>query len=206
MRGLEISDHMKITPQQIIAGYAQGYFPMARGRFGEIEWFVADPRTIIPLDERFHIRRSLRQTMRKLDYTVRIDSDFPAVIRACARHDEVAWHEIWLSEEMIELYIELHRLGYAHSVEVWIDDRLSGGLYGIALKGAFFGESMFSLVTSASQIALVALAQRLRERGYLLLDAQVRTPHIGYFGAIDVTPDEDQKLLTEALQVDCSFA
>lgn len=205
MRGLEFSDRKKITPQQIISGYAQGYFPMARGRFGEIDWFIADPRTIIPLDDRFHVRRSLRRTMRKINHEIRFDADFASVIRACARHDQISWDEVWLSDEMIELYLELHRLGYAHSVEVWIEDRLVGGLYGIALRGAFFGESMFSRAPSASQIALVALVERLRQRGYQLLDAQMRTQHIGYFGAIDITTDHYMALLSGALRIDRSF-
>jgi leucyl/phenylalanyl-tRNA---protein transferase len=194
-----------ITPEQVIAGYQQGFFPMARGRYGRIEWFMAEPRTIIPLDERFRVRRSLRQVIRKENYQIKINSNFPAVIRACARHSEVDSDEVWLSNEMISLYLELHRRGYAHSVEVWNDDDLAGGLYGVALKSAFFGESMFSRAASASQIALVALVERLREHGYCLLDAQQRTPHIGYFGAIDLTHNEYLGLLANAMLDDRRF-
>ncbi|HKX30808.1 MAG TPA: leucyl/phenylalanyl-tRNA--protein transferase [Blastocatellia bacterium] len=195
-----------ITPEQVIAGYQQGFFPMARGRYGRIEWFMADPRTIIPLDHRFRVRRSLRQTLRKVDCEIRFNTDFPQVIRACARHDQVDPEEVWLSDEIIALYIELHRRGFAHSIEVWSEDRIVGGLYGVALKSAFFGESMFTRVPSASQVALVALVERLRQRGYRLLDAQMRTPHIGYFGAIDLTHEDYLAVLAEAMLDDCKFA
>jgi len=205
MTGHDSHDGSRITPLQVIQGYSQGYFPMARGRYGEIEWFKADPRTIIPLDDRFRIRRSLRKTMNRLDYNIRVDADFAGVIRACARHDESPSYEIWLSDEMIALYLELHRIGYAHSIEVWTLEGLVGGLYGIALRGAFFGESMFSRIPSASQIALIGLVERLRLRGYRLLDAQMRTDHIGHFGAIDLAHREYLNLLDDALRYDCSF-
>ena len=194
-----------ITPEQVLAAYQQGYFPMSRGQFGPIDWFMAEPRTIIPLDERFRVRRSLRQTMRKAGYDVRFNTRFPEVIRACARHGEVTEDEVWLSDEMIALYTELHTRGYAHSVEVWQDSQLVGGLYGIALKSAFFGESMFSRATSASQVALVALVERLRQRGFKMLDAQMRTPHIGHFGAEDLTHEEYLGVLAEAMLDEVSF-
>jgi leucyl/phenylalanyl-tRNA--protein transferase len=194
-----------ITAEQILAGYQQGYFPMARGLHGPIDWFVAEPRTIIPLDERFKVRRSLRQTMRRVDYEIKINTAFPAVIRACARHFDIDEDEVWLSEDMISLYTQLHRRGFAHSVEVWDEDRLVGGLYGVALKAAFFGESMFSRVPSASQIALVHLVERLRERRFSLLDAQMRTSHITYFGAVDLTHEQYIAVLNEAMLLDRSF-
>lgn len=178
---------------------------MSRGRNGEIDWFMSEPRTIIPLDERFRIRRSLRQSLRKTQYEVRINHDFPGVIRACARHDEVHPEEVWLSEEMMALYIELHRRGFAHSVEVWQNDTLAAGLYGVSLKAAFFGESMFTRISFGSQIALVALADRLRERNYRMLDAQMRTPHIAHFGAIDMSHDEYLTVLAQAMLDDCKF-
>ena len=196
----------RITPEQVIAGYLSGYFPMAVGMEEPIEWFIAEPRTILPLDDRFKVRRSLRQTMKRLDFEIRIDYDFDAVIRACARHDEVPSAEVWLSEEMIDLYSELHHRGVAHSVEVWTSEGLVGGLYGIALRRAFFGESMFSRISSASQIALVALVERLRQRGFALLDVQMRTPHIALFGAIDLTHQEYLDLLARALIGDARFA
>ncbi len=189
----------------VVAGYQQGYFPMARGRHGHIEWFMAEPRTVIPLDERFHVRRSLRRAIRKTGWEIRINTAFEAVIRSCARHDEIHDDEVWLSEEMVRIYTELHRRGFAHSVEVWDRRWLIGGLYGVALKAAFFGESMFSRAPSASQIALVALVERLRERRYFLLDAQMRTEHIAYFGAVDLTHDEYLGVLAEAMLDDRSF-
>src|SRR5262249_44088660 len=153
----------------------------------------------------FQIRRSLRKTIKKSEYQVRLNTDFASVIRACARHDEVENEEVWLSEEMIAIYLELHHRGFAHSVEVWNEENLVGGLYGVSLRAAFFGESMFSRAPSASQIALVALVERLRERGYFLLDAQMRTPHIGFFGAIDLMHHEYLALLAEAMLDDRSF-
>jgi leucyl/phenylalanyl-tRNA--protein transferase len=178
---------------------------MARGLHGQIDWFVAEPRTIIPLDERFKIRRSLRQTIRKSNYEIRINTAFSAVIRACARHYDIPEEEVWLSEEMISLYSQLHRRGFAHSVEVWDENHLVGGLYGVSLRSAFFGESMFSRVTSASQIALVGLVERLRDRRYSLLDAQMRTQHVGYFGAVDLSHEQYVAVLAEAMLVDRSF-
>jgi len=189
----------------VIAGYQQGYFPMAKGRFGSIDWFMAEPRTVIPLDDRFYVRRSLRKTIKKTDYQIKLNTDFRAVIRACARHDEVDNEEVWLSDEMISIYQELHNRGFAHSVEVWDGENLVGGLYGVSLKAAFFGESMFHRASSVSQIALVALVERLRERGYLLLDAQMRTQHIAHFGAIDLMHNEYIGLLAEAMLDDRSF-
>jgi len=189
----------------VIAGYQQGYFPMARGRFGGIDWFMAEPRTVIPLDDRFNVRRSLRKTIKKSEYQVKLNTDFASVIRACARHDEVENEEVWLSDEMISIYLELHQRGFAHSVEVWDGENLAGGLYGVSLRAAFFGESMFSRAPSASQIALVALVERLRERRYFLLDAQMRTSHIGYFGALDLMHNEYLGLLAQAMLDDRNF-
>jgi len=205
MRNRKSAAKTLITAEQIIEGYRQGTFPMARGRYGNIDWYVAEPRTIIPLDERFRVRRSLRRTIRKSEFRVEINTDFAGVIRACARHDQVDDIDVWLSDQMIALYLELHRRGLAHSVEVWKEDSLVGGLYGVAIKAAFFGESMFHRSPSASHIALVALVERLRARGYQLLDVQMRTDHISYFGAIDLTHYEYLALLAEAMLNDCQF-
>lgn len=178
---------------------------MSRGRYGEIDWFMSEPRTIIPLDERFKVRRSLRQAMRKLNYDIRINSNFNFVIRACARHDEVHPEEVWLSEDMIALYLELHRRGFAHSVEVWHEGQIVAGLYGISIMSAFFGESMFTRIDFGSQIALVGLAERLRQKNFKLLDAQMRTPHIGHFGAIDMTHEEYLAVLAAAMTDERKF-
>ncbi len=179
---------------------------MSRGRYGEIDWFMSEPRTIVPLDDRFRVRRSLRQAMRKTNYEIKINSNFNAILRACARHDEVHPEEVWLSEDMIALYLELHRRGYAHSVEVWQNGQLAAGLYGISIKSAFFGESMFTRIDFGSQIALVALAERLRQKEFKLLDAQMRTPHVAHFGAIDMTHEEYLAILAAAMIDDCKFA
>lgn len=195
----------EITPEQVLFGYQAGYFPMARGLDGRIEWFFAEPRTVLPLDDRFHIRRSLRQTMRRLPHEIRVNSAFPEVIRACARHAQVTPREVWLSEEMVALYTELHHRRLAHSVEVWTAEGLVGGLYGVALRSVFFGESMFSRVSSASHIALVALVDRLRARHFRLLDVQMRTPHMDHFGAIDLTHEAYLEQLELALQTEAVF-
>lgn len=194
-----------MTPEQVLLAYQQGYFPMSRGRYGEIDWFMSEPRTVIPLDDRFKVRRSLRQAIKKTDCEIRISSDFPAVIRACARHEEVHPEEVWLSEDMIALYVELHRRRFAHSVEVWQKGQMVAGLYGISLRSAFFGESMFTRIDFGSQIALVALAERLRQRNFKLLDAQMRTPHIAHFGAIDMTHDQYLHMLADAMMEDRKF-
>lgn len=195
----------QITTDQIIIGYCQGLFPMARGRHGSIDWFMAEPRTIIPLDERFTIPRTVRKLIARNRYRISFNQNFEQVINACSRHDKVASEEVWLSNQMIRLYCELHTRGYAHSVELYEGAQLVGGLYGVAIGGAFFGESMFSRVASASQIALVALVDRLRTQDFLLLDAQMRTPHITRFGAIDLTHDEYLSKLAVALGVERQF-
>ncbi|NOT62865.1 MAG: leucyl/phenylalanyl-tRNA--protein transferase [Acidobacteria bacterium] len=195
----------QITPEQVLAAYQQGYFPMSRGQYGPIDWFMAEPRTVIPLDERFHVRRSLRKIIQKTELELRLNTRFEQVIRHCARHGEVTEDEVWLSEEMIALYIELHRRGFAHSIEVFQENQMVGGLYGLALKSAFFGESMFSRVSSASQIALVALVERLRARGFKMLDAQMRTAHISHFGAQDYSHEEYLGVLAEAMLEDAAF-
>lgn len=200
----KLSNLFTITPEQVLMAYQHGMFPMARGRFGEIHWYISDPRAVIPLPT-FKVRRSLRKAAQKSPYQIRYDTAFSTVIRACARHQEVGGEEVWLSEEMIDLYCELHRRGAAHSVEVWEGDKLVGGLYGIALHAAFFGESMFSRVPFASQFALLALVERLRRQGFLLLDAQVMTPHLAQFGAIEMTHDQYLAILVQALHEERSF-
>jgi leucyl/phenylalanyl-tRNA--protein transferase len=195
----------RVTPEQVLAAYQQGLFPMAQGQQGSICWYIAEPRAVIPLDERFKVRRSLRLAQRKGGYRIAINTDFAAMIRACARHGVVSPREVWLSEEMIALYLELHRRGYAHSVEVWSEAELVGGLYGVAIKAAFFGESMFSRTPYASQLALVALVERLRERRYQLLDAQIMTPHIAQFGALNLSHQEYLARLSRALEEEREF-
>src|SRR5205823_7088083 len=157
----------------LVSAYSSGWFPMAVEP-GQIRWYSPDPRGIIPLDT-FHAPKRLGRIMRQGRFDMRVDSDFGGVIRACAaRHDDEG---SWIDDEILESYCALHAAGVAHSVETWQDGALVGGLYGVAIGGAFFGESMFHRVTDASKVALVALVARLRERNYRLLDTQWVTAH-----------------------------
>lgn len=189
----------KLTPDLIVAAYCQGIFPMADEVDGEIGWYSPDPRAIFPLDA-FHVPRSLAKTIRRGIFEIRIDTAFEEVMWACAEREET-----WISEEIVEAYTDLHRLGLAHSVETWLEGELVGGLYGVALGGAFMGESMFARVTDASKVALVALVERLRERGYVLLDSQMPTEHLARFGQIVIPRDEYLRRLVAALRLDRSF-
>jgi leucyl/phenylalanyl-tRNA--protein transferase len=168
-----------IDPEVLLQGYRLGVFPMAMDD-GEIEWFSPDPRAILPLDK-FHIPRTLDRVFRKKSFEIRINVSFAEVMQQCAGRPET-----WINDEIIESYTRLHRLGHAHSVEAWQNDELAGGLYGIAIGGAFFGESMFHHVRDASKVALLALVERLRERRFTLLDTQWLTPHLQKFGAIEI--------------------
>lgn len=184
----------ELTPEMVIAGYARGVFPMASPDEDDaIHWYRPDPRAILPL-ERFHVPRNLRKTLRRGRYRVTRDEAFEDVIRACAEREST-----WISEAIIRTYEALHRAGYAHSVECWSGDRLVGGLYGVALGRAFFGESMFHRETDASKVALVHLVEHLRERGFMLLDVQYRTAHLAQFGVIEVSARSYERRLAEAL-------
>ncbi len=170
---------------------------------GVIRWYSPDPRGIIPLDT-FRAPKRLGRVMRQGRFETRVDSDFPAVIRACAdRQDDEG---SWIDEEIVASYCALHDAGIAHSVETWQDGALVGGLYGIAIGGAFFGESMFHRVTDASKVALVTLVERLRERNYRLLDTQWVTDHLLQFGAIEIPRRRYLRLLNEAITIDATFA
>ena len=191
---------MALDPALVLRAYRQGVFPMALDD-GAIGWFSPDPRGILPLDA-FHVPARLARVLRRGGFDVVIDRDFEAVMRACAeRPDEGTW----ISEEIVECYLAIHRLGLAHSVETWQDGRLVGGLYGVHLGGVFFGESMFHRVTDASKVALAALVDRLTRRGFRLLDTQWVTPHLEQFGAIEIPRIEYLRRLREALRVECSF-
>ena len=183
-----------IPSDLLLAAYSSGWFPMA-DESGTISWYSPDPRGVMPLDT-FHVPSRLQRTLRRTSLQVRIDAAFADVMRACAEAErESEDGGTWISEEIIDSYCALHALGYAHSVEVRDGDRLVGGLYGVALGGAFFGESMFHTATDASKIALVALIERLRARGFTLLDTQWVTPHLQQFGAIEIPrPDYLQRL------------
>jgi leucyl/phenylalanyl-tRNA---protein transferase len=194
-----------IPSDLLVSAYAGGWFPMA-AEPGEIRWYSPDPRGIIPL-ESFHVPARLARVLRSGRFQIEIDRSFEAVIRACAeadRDDEDAG--TWIDDEIVESYCALHRAGLAHSVEAWQGGRLAGGVYGVAIGGAFFGESMFHHVTDASKVALAALVDRLRARGYRLLDVQWVTPHLERFGAIEIPRRRYLKLLEEALTLDVEFS
>ena len=185
----------------LLTAYANGYFPMAVEP-GDIRWFSPDPRGVLPLD-RFHVPRRLLRRLRQARFRIAVDTAFTRVIEACAESREEG---SWIDDEIIESYTELHRRGHAHSVEAWREDRLVGGLYGVSLRGAFFGESMFHREPEASKVALHALVERLRARQYVLLDVQWVTDHLVAFGAIEIPKRQYLARLAAALEVDCSFA
>ena len=189
-----------IPADLLLHAYRSGAFPMAAPS-GEIAWFSPDPRAIIPLDERFHIPHGLRRTLRKNVFEIRINAAFEEVMRGCAGRDET-----WINKEVFESYVNLHRLGHAHSVEAWREGKLAGGLYGVAVGGAFFGESMFHRETDASKVALTGLVTRLRERGFLLLDTQWSTPHLRTFGTTEISRAAYVRLLKVARAAECRFA
>jgi leucyl/phenylalanyl-tRNA--protein transferase len=171
----------------------------------EISWYSPDPRGIIPLDE-FHVPGRLRRVIRHGTFRVEVNTAFEQVIRACAEAErDPAQGGTWITAEIVESYCALHALGHAHSVEAWAADRLAGGLYGVALGGAFFGESMFHRVTDASKVALVALVERLRARGFTLLDTQWVTDHLRQFGAREIPRREYMRRLADSVGRDVSF-
>jgi leucyl/phenylalanyl-tRNA--protein transferase len=181
-----------LKPQLLLDGYRRGIFPMAEA--GHLMWFSPELRGLLPLDERFHIPHGLRRTLKRQPFEVRFDTAFREVMRGCANRDQT-----WIDRTILESYCELHRLGTAHSVECWDAEGLQGGLYGVELPGVFFGESMFSRKTDASKVALVALVERLRARGFRLLDTQWLTDHLARFGGFEVPRAEYEQLLAEAL-------
>jgi leucyl/phenylalanyl-tRNA--protein transferase len=193
-----------LTPQLLLSAYAIGLFPMANDRNDPtIHWIEPRLRGLLPLD-RFHVGRSLKKKLKRLPFEIRVDTSFPAVIRACAQATS-GRPRTWLNDELIRVYCELARQGHAHSVECWQDGRLVGGLYGVSLGAAFFGESMFSRVADASKVALVELTARLRHAGYLLLDTQFVTDHLQGFGAIEVPRHEYRDLLRRAIGLEVVF-
>ena len=189
-----------MDPALVVRAYREGVFPMGLEE-GGIGWFSPDPRGILPLDT-FRVPSRLARVVRQSRFEVVVDRDFAGVMRACADRPEDG---TWISDEILECYVALHRLGLAHSVETWQDDRLVGGLYGVHLGGAFFGESMFHRVTDASKVALVALVDRLRRQSFSLLDVQWVTPHLAQFGAIEVPRRRYLDMLTRALLRECAF-
>jgi len=190
--------HDAITPNLLLQAYAAGVFPMAEGRLDkDLFWVDPDERGIIPL-EGFHIPKSLEKIVRKAPYRISVDTAFSDVVQACARPAR-GRDTTWISERIETLYSDLHQRGFAHSVECWLDDTLVGGLYGVSLAGAFFGESMFHTKPNASKVALVHLVARLIKGGFSLLDTQFVTEHLKQFGAIEVQREAYHDLLQAAL-------
>ena len=174
---------------------------MAMNAQGRIGWFAPDPRAIIPLDDRFHVPHGLRRTLKKTPFEITFDRTFPTVMRECAKREEGTW----ISPQIHASYCRLHKLGHAHSVEAWADGELVGGLYGVHIGAAFFGESMFHRTTDASKVALVALVERLRQRGFVLLDTQWQTPHLTQFGTREIPQVEYLQILERAVTFPVEF-
>lgn len=187
-----------LTPERLLLAYSQGIFPW----YGDdlpILWHAPDPRMVL-WPEALMVNRSLRKTIRKQPYTLRMDTAFAQVIRACAQVPRPGQDGTWIVEDMIAAYIRLHELGYAHSIEAWQGTRLVGGLYGVSLGAAFFGESMFAHAPDASKIAFAASVAQFATWGFSLIDCQVHTEHLARFGAVEIPRATYGKALTEALQ------
>lgn len=187
-----------LDPVLVINAYAQGIFPMA-DHHGKINWYAPDPRAILE-HKNVRISRSLRATLRKGIYEVRMDTAFEAVMRCCAEREET-----WINEAFITTYTRLHHAKLAHSVEAWRDGVLIGGLYGVSLGAAFMGESMFSRATDASKVCLIALVEHLKLQGYILHDTQFLTPHLATLGGTEIPRRVYEQRLQEALQMNCSW-
>lgn len=194
----------RLTPEQLLLAYEAGVFPMAETRDDPaLFWVSPEARGIFPLDG-FHLPKRLARTIRSDRFIVKVDTAFEAVMRACAAPAEDR-KESWINDEILSLYTSLHRMGHAHSIECWQDDRLVGGLYGIELGGAFFGESMFSRARDASKVALAHLVARLKAGGFTLLDAQFLTAHLSQFGAIEIPRETYLELLSAAVSHEADF-
>jgi leucyl/phenylalanyl-tRNA--protein transferase len=191
---------VRLDPGTLLTAYSQGIFPMADAD-GSIRWYSADPRGVFPLDA-FHVPQTLAQLVKQKKFDVRVNRNFELTMRGCM---EQRAGETWISEKLIRAYVHLHELGFAHSVEAWRNGELVGGLYGVSLGGAFFGESMFHRERDASKVALVHLVERLNERGYELLDSQASTPHLSRFGCVEIPADEYLTRLRKAITKRCQF-
>ncbi|WP_022703143.1 leucyl/phenylalanyl-tRNA--protein transferase [Pseudorhodobacter ferrugineus] len=190
----------QITPELLLSAYASGVFPMAESAGSKgMHWVDPQHRGIFDLDK-FHISRSLSQRISQWNYTIRTNSDFAATVTACANRPET-----WINAEIFDLYQALHNMGYAHSLEVWEEGEMVGGVYGVTLGAAFFGESMFSRRTDASKVALAWLVHRLRAGGFTLFDTQFITPHLASLGAVEIPRNAYHKRLNTALSTPASF-
>ena len=194
----------KLTPELLLKAYAAGIFPMAQSRDDRhVFWIDPKVRGILPLD-RFHVPRSLMKVVRKSPFEIRVNTAFEQVIAQCAE----AWknrRDTWINSEIVKAYTQLHHMGFVHSIEVWLNGKLVGGLYGVALGGAFFGESMFSRATDASKVALVFLVERLKAGGFKLLDTQFVTDHLRRVGVIEIPGRQYLEMLEDALRSKARF-
>ena len=188
----------------IFAAYSQGFFPMApKGGSLDVDWVMPEIRGILPIKD-IHIPRSLLKTLKKKSFDVSVDKAFEQVIHACAK-TKTGREETWINTKIIDAYIETHRAGFAHSIEVWKEGFLIGGLYGLRIGGAFFGESMFSKRPNASKVALIHLAARLFKGGFTLLDAQFPNDHLEQFGCFEQKHNDYIEDLNEAMAIDANF-
>lgn len=191
---------VELNPGTVLQGYRLGAFPMADPMAGDaVGWYAPDPRAILPIED-FHVPTNLEKLVERGVFDVVSDAGFEDVVRACADRDTT-----WISEEIIRVYTELHHAGYAHSVECRVGGELVGGLYGVAIGGAFFGESMFHRVSNASKVALVHLMRKLRQGGFALLDTQYSTPHLKQFGVREISRSRYERLLEGALRVSAEW-
>ena len=191
---------MQFDIPAIIQGYAKGYFLMANEGEDSLGWYSSRQRALVPLDDRFRYPQSLRKVLNQERFKIDINRDFPGVVEGCANRDTT-----WISPQLKEIYWQLYQAGWAYSFETWQGDELAGGLLGIVIGGAFIGESMFYRIANGSKVALVKLVERLRSRGFVLLDAQMTSAHIERFGAYIVSDREYQALLKKALRRQCSL-
>lgn len=188
-----------LKPDNMLRLYASGAFPMADSATGNINWFMPEVRTIIPL-ENYNVPRSARKAIEKIDFEIRFDTDLISVIEGCADREKT-----WISGELIDAYRKLKKRGHVHTVETWLNNKLVGGLFGITFRGAFFGESMFSKISESSKAALIALIKHLKDKDFILLDAQYMTDHLKMFGAKEISLEEYTKLLYTAYTRACEF-
>jgi leucyl/phenylalanyl-tRNA---protein transferase len=188
-----------LQPENMIRLYASGAFPMADEKTGVINWYLPDVRTIIPLDN-YNVPRSTRKEIEEQNFEIKFDNDFEGVLAGCADREST-----WISDDLKSAYRRLKKRGHIHTVETWKDGKLIGGLYGVTFRGAFFGESMFSKVSQASKVALVALLKHLKEKDFVLLDVQYMTEHLRMFGADEISFEEYTKLLHKAYAKECEF-
>lgn len=186
----------------LLSAYAEGYFPMPETGSGEIHWYFPDPRAVLPLDG-FHASRSLIRSIRKQKFTFTIDQAFTDVMKGCARTEQ---ESIWINDEFIRAYGELHKKGFAHSVEVWdAEGKLTGGTYGVSLGGAFFAESKFHVATDASKAALYHLVRHLQEKRFQLLEIQYMSQHLASLGAVEMPGKRYLEVLKRAVQINTAF-